>query len=302
MITAEVIADSVSVSSGIRITTMALCYPKYIHGELMTHRVFSRNARSSRAVPVAKVLREVATEPVEPILWGSNKPGMQSSEELSGYALLNVRDGWRRLAKHVAAECAALAEDGLHKQWANRPLEPFTHIFTLVTSTYWRNFYQLRRHPDAQPEMKALADAMHEAHLASTPAEVCAGEWHLPYVDLDTREQVRQAARTNKHAESDMLLKVSTARCARVSYRTFENRVPTTEEDLALFERLMGAQPLHASPAEHQATPAQTFLRGGDLTRIDRGLWGNLYGWVQFRKTLPGESGESAQCEIPGVL
>jgi len=292
MITAEVIADSVSAVSGVRLTTMALVYPKYIHGELMTHRAFSRNARSSRAVPVAKILQEVATEPVLPVIWGSNRAGMQAGEELEGTRRLLVERKWRDLAGEVSAACAELADLGLHKQWANRPLEPFSHIFTLVTSVYWRNWYQLRRHEDAQPDMKALADAMHAAHLVSEPRTLHVGEWHLPYVDDETRTDAERL--DLDIGDATLLCRVSAARCARVSYRTFENRRPTFAEDLTLFGRLMFAQPLHASPAEHQATP--------DTTEIRRPQWGNFWGWVQFRKTLPGEDGADFDCGIPGVL
>lgn len=296
MISAKVICDSISSVSGVRLTTMELCYPKYIHGELMTHRVFSRNARSSRAVPVEKILREVATDPVLPIEWGSNRRGMQAGEVLAPGDAELVEELWRALARETAERCSRLAAHGLHKQWANRPLEPFSNIYVVVTSCFWRNFYQLRRHPDAQPEMKALADAMHMAHVASAPKELRPGEWHLPYVTDEDRSALgvdvgeRRAQR------------VSVARCARVSYRTFEGARPTLDEDLALYARLLGSQPVHASPAEHQATPDAMAGPGDCRSFSHRHLWGNFDSWVQYRKTLQGEHGRGYDCGIPGVL
>ena len=75
----KIIADSISQTDGIRLTTFELEYPRYIHAEIMTHRVFSRNAQSSRAVPVDKQLERVRTSPVLPIEWGANKAGMSSA-------------------------------------------------------------------------------------------------------------------------------------------------------------------------------------------------------------------------------
>lgn len=294
MIAAEVIADSISSVSGVRLTTMALCYPKYIHGELMTHRQFSRNARSSRAVPVERILKEVETDPVLPLEWGENQRGMQAGEALGEAMRMNAERIWRQAAADTARACRAMADAGLHKQWANRPLEPFTYIFTLVTSCFWRNFYQLRRHPDAQPEMRALADTMWAAHAASKPAPLSPGQWHLPYVNTSDADTVRALMPDADVAE--VLRRVSTARCARVSYRTFENRQPLLEEDLGLYERLMGAQPLHASPSEHQATPDES----GSLHQPR--LWGNFYTWIQHRKMLSGEDGGTLDCGISGVL
>lgn len=318
MISAQIVADSVATNSGIRITTMALVYPKYAHGELMTHRVFSRNARSSRAVPVAKILQEVQNHPVEPIIWLKNKPGMQGGDPMSREEAQAACNVWRKLASDVAQGCEILGSSNgynLHKQWANRPLEAFSNIFTLVTSTYWKNFYGLRRHKDAQPEMKALADAMYEAHKNSVPALVEPGEWHLPYIDESAIEAVRNFAYDNDNklwmssSESGiqkLVLRVSVARCARVSYRTFENKTPTVEEDLTLFNRLVGSQPLHASPCEHQATPDTGGPRWPNVGKPENwdssDDWGNFFGWRQFRKMLKGEDGADFTCDIPGVL
>lgn len=306
-ISAKIIADSIS-PQGIRLTSLELRYPKFIHGELMTHRVFSRNASSSRAIPVSRMIADLRRDPALPVFWGSNKPGMQAGAELEGDDLDAVKKNWLDAMEGSILWAELCMKRGLHKQLANRILEPWAHINTLVTSTEWANFYALRRHPDAQPEMKALADAMWDAMHASQPMTLLPGQWHLPYIsdgDLD-------ANATPTSWDWATLTKCSVARCARVSYKTHEDKTPTLEEDLALYERLVGAHPLHASPAEHQATPDEPvsmYSVGGSLdsgltpgqeTRTFLGyknyaLHGNFHGWIQYRKTLKHENISSSE-------
>jgi thymidylate synthase ThyX len=282
-ITAQIIADSIS-PAGIRLTTFQLRYPRFIHAELMTHRVFSRNASSSRAIPVKKMIEDLRYELAQPVFWGSNKPGMQAGDELTGEVLDQVKTWWREGAEAIIPIVEKMVDTGLHKQVANRMLEPWAHINVVVTATDWANFYALRRHSDAQPEIKALADAMWDAQQASSPQLLNLGVWHLPYV------------RDEEHFEHDteLLKKISVARCARVSYLTHDGRQTTAEEDILLYDRLVGSHPLHASPAEHQATPDEELtsyqmdlLQGSGWRKPE--LHGNLNGWIQLRKTLPGE-------------
>lgn len=265
-IDATIIADSIS-ESGDRLTTMQLKFHRFILPEFNTHRVFSRNASSSRAIPVTKMIEQVETNPAMPIHWGKNQPGMQAKEELNAVDQLVATSLW-----HKAAECAAdIAERmillGLHKQVVNRILEPFQHIHVVVTSTEWANFFGLRCHPDAQPEMQALACAMREALNGSTPIPRANGEWHLPYVTDEERE---------KHPLT-YLRDMSAARCCRVSYLKHDGTNPDIKDDLLLCEKLKSSRPIHASPFEHVATP----LPDGDAE-----LWGNFYGWMQYRKVI----------------
>lgn len=261
-IEATVIVDSIS-ESGKRLTTMVWRYPRFIHSEVMTHRVFSRNAASSRAIPIQKMLEQVRNDPALPIFWGKNQPGMKSAEELVGsererteYSWLQARDeaiGW--------AEC--LSDIGLHKQIANRILEPWMWMTTIVTATEWANFYYLRRHPDAQPELKALADAAYAAHTASKPTLLTEGQWHLPFLTNADYEWAYDK------------LKLSVARCARVSYLNHDKTAPEPGKDIALHDRLLASG--HMSPFEHQATPV-------------KGFRANFNGWKQYRATFPNEN------------
>lgn len=264
-ITATVIADSIS-SYGIRITALRLKYPGLIHSEFMTHRVFSRNAASSRAIPVAKVIEQVRTDPAMPIHWGLNQPGMQAKAEHTEPE--SARNAWVEAARAAASHAQNLANLGLHKQIVNRVLEPFQWMHTIVTATEWDNFFELRCHPDAQPEFQALANAIRTAMDESSPVERASSvqrvtaSWHLPYVSDDERA----------HLHPYTLPKISAARCARVSYLKHDGTTPSIEDDMALFERLVGSKPLHASPIEHQACAASSVTRSR-----------NFLGWHQYR-------------------
>ena len=255
MFEATIIKDSWAPTTRKRLTTFQLCYPRFIHGEVMTHRVFSRNAMSSRAIPVARMLAQVRDNPAMPVHWGANQPGMQAGVEVGDIPL--ARQLWYGAARQAAQFAEQMADMGLHKQVANRILEPFQWMRTIVTATEWDNFWELRAHPDAQPEFQKLAYMMLDAYKSSKPEDLLPGQWHLPYViEEDSPYDLR---------------KVSAARCARVSYLTHDGEQPDPLKDLALFDRLAASRPLHASPLEHQGTP------GTERT-------GTFQGWTQFRK------------------
>lgn len=281
-ISAKIIADSVS-QQGIRITTMQLRYPRFIHAEFMTHRVFSRNASSSRAIPVKRMIEDIKRDPAMPVFWGSNQPGMQAGAELVDIMIEECEETWIQGMEAAITYVEDLMSFGLHKQIANRILEPWAHINVLVTSTDYSNFYALRRHKDAQPEIKVLADEMFKAQEESEPVSMAHGAWHLPYILPDEVEMPKAD-----------LIKISIARCARVSYLTHDGRQTTADEDIALHDRLIGSTPLHASPAEHQATPDEYPVDtwSGWLNAEQHG---NLFGWIQYRKTLAGENSSDLQ-------
>lgn len=268
---AKVIADSVS-PSGERLTTLQVCFPRFILAEFNTHRVVSRNFRSSRAVPVEKLIAEVRESPFLPSQFTRNKAGMQGGEALGGVELHRAEQAWREAAEQAAYYAELLADAGVHKQYANRGLEPYLYVHGVISATKWDNFFALRLHPDAQPEFQELASLMWTALGQSTPGELDYGDWHLPYVNEVTAD----------HWGLDVARKISAARCAWVSYKPFDS----TEEDekdytnikkaLATFEKLVGT-PMHASPMEHVATPGNTHVS-------------NFTGWVQWRHLLEGRS------------
>ena len=260
---ARVIADSMN-PGGQRITTLQLRYWRAVHAELLTHRSMSRNASSSRAIPVRKVLAQVWHDPAGPEHWGVNQAGMQARGELTGWRLTAAQALWRAAGRAMCGAAWAALKLGLHKQVANRLLEPWQFISVVVTATEWENFLALRDHPDAQPEIRTLAQEIRVAMAASAPVELQWGEWHLPSADRTRPEcgsEVRRALIT------------SSARCARVSYLTHDGRETTEDEDYNLWSRLKDANPPHMSPFEHQAQAVQ-------------GQFANFSGWRSYRHLL----------------
>ncbi|WP_298616115.1 FAD-dependent thymidylate synthase [uncultured Thermosynechococcus sp.] len=255
----RVIADSIS-PAGVRLVTLQLTYPRFIHSELLTHRVFSRNSASSRAVPVTKMMAQVEENPVIPYHWGQNQPGMQARQESEHKEA--AKEIWLKTRLAVLEGARQLHELGIHKQVVNRMLEPWMWMQTVVSSTEWDNFLRLRNHPDAQPEMQALAKLIQHLLETHEPTPVAVGEWHLPYIDAHERE--RYSLEECKY--------MSVARCARVSYYLRDGRRSDPEADLALYHRLAGADPKHLSPLEHVAE-----------CMGDRQPYANFVGWRQLR-------------------
>jgi hypothetical protein len=260
----RILAMSQHVDGGPVLTTFELRYWRAIHAEMMTHRVFSRNAGSSRAIPVKTMLRQVWDDPAGPIHWGANQAGMQAKEQLSGWRLKLARGTWK-LAGRVACGFAwSLMKLGLHKQVANRLLEPWQYINVVVSATEWNNFFKLRCHEDAQPEIQELTRKMQEAMQIQVPFKLYTGDWHLPYVTHDEWKEL----------SIEDQLKLSTARCARVSYAPFDG-VAAHSKEFERHDKLVGSEPIHASPTEHQAQ-----CMGDDAN------YANFKGWRQYRALI----------------
>lgn len=256
----EVIAHSVWEDSP-PILSAAITYPRMVHSEFMTHRVFSRNASSSRAIPIQKMIQQVIDDPAMPVAWGSNKPGMQAGEEIS--ETYWAKEFWLQARDNAVAVAQDMVKLGLHKQIVNRLLEPFAHITVIVTATEWDNFFDLRCHPDADPTIKALADQMRDTFAASKPVE---REWHLPYLSFD------EATAYAYDKDFNTAAMISAARCARVSYLNHDGTKPDIEKDLKLANMLLTSK--HMSPSEHQA-----IAHSGEWSR-------NFNGWLQHRAML----------------
>jgi thymidylate synthase ThyX len=275
MIQAEIVADSINDTKH-RITSFLLTYPRFIHSELMTHRAFSRNAASSRAIPIEKMIKRIQDEPAMPVVWGKNQKGMQAASELSTEESHIAKDIWRRSSLSQIEYVRELSSIGVHKQIANRLLEPFAHMQTLVTATEYGNFFNLRAHKDAQPEFQELAFQMLELYANNKPQYKKHGEWHLPFADRFLEEGLSVSH----------LLKISTARAARTSYMNFKGAYEH-EEDYLLHDRL--SESGHWSPFEH---PACSMSRISMLIDNMRGKrkQGNFNGYMPYRKTFPTEN------------
>lgn len=266
MIKSEIIADSIGRHKR-RITTFVLTYPRFIHAELMTHRMFSRNAASSRAIPIQKMIDDVKHNPARPVHWGRQQKGMQAHEALDRATAEQAIRLWDLAAIQNIQIVQQMIDLGVHKQVANRLLEPFAHMTTLVTATDVENFFSLRADPDAQPEFQVLAFKTLQTYLQSTPQVLQPGEWHIPFGD-----------RMPEGTTLEQMLKVATARAARVSYLTFDGEINVLA-DVMLHDRLRAGG--HWSPFEHCAQCLETSERSG-----------NFLGWLQYRKIFAGENRE----------
>lgn len=305
-ISAKIIAHSIA-PNGQQIVTWELEYQRFIHGEFMTHRLFSRNAASSRAIPVATIIDQVRNNPAMPIHWGLNQSGMQAKEHLSGPLTSAAKYIWKKAASFAADMAENLIKIGLHKQATNRILEPFQTMKTVMTATCMDNFFWLRNHTDAQPEIKRLAELMWEALQESTPFLLNPGEWHLPYVHRIRKHNYETSTdlevqywdvRDAKQLTLEQAIAVSASCCAQVSYRKLDDSLEKAE---FVYKRLVESEPVHASPFEHQATPMKyptisphaLFVQRGwadGVTHVDKdGFWwsGNFIGWVQHRQLIP---------------
>lgn len=269
--------DSVS-PDGVRLTTFVVSYPRCIHSEMLTHRMLSRNSASSRAIPVEKMIRRVEEDPFVPLYFGRNQKGMQDGGALDGVEAGVALAEWLAARDDAVRHAKNLASGGVHKQLANRVVEPWMWITVVVTASEWANFFALRCHKDAEPHFQHVAGMMREAMGNSSPQPLAYGQWHLPFVSA--MELAEVCAGGDQVRERYKL--VSVGRCARVSYETHDGR-RDPEEDVRLAERLMAARPMHASPLEHVATP---FVPSDERPRRR----GNFTGWLQFRHTVAGES------------
>lgn len=258
-IQAKIICDSLSLSQK-RISTFVCTFPRFILAEFNTHRIFSRNAASSRAIPVKKFIDQVVNDPAEPVFWGKDQSGMQSFCELSPSDIPVAKEIWNQARDKMISCAKEMMSIGVHKQIANRLLEPWFNVTVIVTATEFDNFFKLRCHKNAQPEICELANKMKTELENSVPKIKNYGEWHLPFGDAYIDDGI-----TIENA-----LKISVARCARVSYLNFEGKIDN-QKDYDLHDRLMNEG--HWSPFEHCATPTSSDV-----------LSGNFSGWIQYRK------------------
>lgn len=315
-ISATIIAHSKSAVDGKEIITYELEYHRYIHSELMTHRTFSRNAASSRAIPVSKMIDLVRTSPATPIHWGKNQAGMQASEECNNDVSMDwdyyndepvhgtPEDAWAEASSHAMYKAECFNEAGYHKQITNRLLEPFQTIKVVVTATEFDNFFWLRFHKAAQPEIQELARCMLVAKKRSVAEVLNVGEWHTPYVDHWRDEDGLKYILEDEGGQGFFCniqdaLKVSASCCAQVSYRKTDDSLEKADK---VWWMLTTDERVHSSPTEHQATPIDrksvsnfTFFKdikedaqqGVTHFDVNGGLWSNNFcGWIQHRALI----------------
>lgn len=287
---ARVLADSLS-PEGHRLTTLEVVMHRFVLAEMNTHRMFSRNSASSRAIPFAKQVMRVTHDIAVPVIWASEKPGMQGGAEVDEPATATMI--WEHARNAAVANAKLLADIGVHKSICNRLLEPFMMHTAIISATDWDGFWMQRCSPLAQPEIRAAAEAMREAYETSVPLELAHGQWHLPLIDDDDYDDIDLWLSQNSMPEwlfndatvvgaHDAIAKCcSVARVARVSRENHDTDTVDIDKDLVTYERLVnpGDGPPHASPLEHVATPCDWNDHLADGTAH----LGNFTGWDQMR-------------------
>lgn len=255
-----------------RLTTMEITYPRFILPEVNTHKIISKSSQSSRAIPLKKIIERVESDPFVPEKFGLNQPGMQSDNFLTGSDAQYARVAWLNSLDEALASAKAMEKINVHKQHATRILEPYMWQTTILTATEWENFFALRTHKDAQPEIQKLATLMRDAYNESEPVNSC---FHTPYVTEEELEETGFAGLVDYKFKAT----VSAARCARVSY-TNHDGTRDLLKDIALAKRLVASA--HWSAFEHQAQ-SNLFVSAASVSNFGSK-------WLQFRKTFDNES------------
>lgn len=263
MITVKILKDSIT-EQGKRVTTFELEYPRYILAELNTHRVFSRNTASSRAIPLDKMVESILDTNNIP-MWTLNKAGMQGEAITDNELLKECNSLWYEARNNAIYYARKLHDLGVHKQNFNRLLEPFQTVKTILTATELDNFFKLRIHKDAMPEIRVLANMMKIELEKSEPDLLSVDDWHLPYIfENDLKEY-----------GIDTCKKISVSCCAQVSYRKLDT---TPKKALSIFEKLVSGDIIHGSAFEHVCRP---------LNEGEKQI-GNLIGFRQYRHDIEG--------------
>lgn len=305
-ITAKIICDSIS-EQGVRLTTFEVEAPRIILAEINTHNAISKNCSSTRAITLSKAIEQVEQNGFTPLYWGKKKTGMSATEEIelkeiAKSILLRAKDSAIASVKMLDESCE------LHKQISGRLLEPFQMVKQVLTATDLDNFFNLRIHPTAQPEILMLAYKMYKALQESVPFELKSGEWHLPYV-VTTRDNEGKVMYVDSLKEThyveyslEQAKRISSSCCAQTSYRKTDDSLTKADD---VFDKLVKADVLHSSPMEHQATPIKQPCYITGVNELHPETWeegvthmnkqgqlcsGNLRGFIQYRHLLPNNT------------
>lgn len=260
----KLLADSIC-KNGDRLSTFELTYPRQIHAEVLTHRMFSRNSASSRAIPSKKLRASIAASPFIPHYWGLNQAGMQASKEASPEQIAEGEQVIREMLEFCLKGTEKLEKIGFHKQLANRYIEPWMWITVILSTTSFEHFRRLRNHHMAEPHFQKLARMMCDVYDGSMPKLLNNGDWHLPLTGFPGDEGLTLRDR----------IQLSAARCARVSYLTHEG-LRDVGADYDLHNKL--ATDGHWSPFEHVAQAMG-----------DKQYYGNFRSFKQYRKEFKNE-------------
>lgn len=256
MIKAKIVQDS-SLPTGERLLTFSVMYGRLIHSELLRHRAASHSVKSSRAIPTHKYRAEVMENIYVPVKFGTKKKGMQAGEPTFLTKFYGEKI-WKLSSKFACFFHWMMEKFGIHKEVANRVLEPYVWVEETITveADALKEIANLRIHDDAQEDVRRIVEEMVYEMDRSTPVELNQEQWHVPYV---VRRQVEnEMIYTDNNGNKltlDQAIVCSAARCARSSYANHDNSMSSYDKDIGLAKQLVGSEPMHLSPFEHQARP-----------------------------------------------
>ena len=256
MIKAKIVQDS-SLPTGERLLTFSVMYGRLIHSELLRHRAASHSVKSSRAIPTHKYRAEVMENIYVPVKFGTKKRGMQAGEPTFLTKFYGEKI-WKLSSKFACFFHWMMEKFGIHKEVANRVLEPYVWVEETITveADALKEIANLRIHDDAQEDVRRIVEEMVYEMDRSTPVELNQEQWHVPYV---VRRQVEnEMIYTDNNGNKltlDQAIVCSAARCARSSYANHDNSMSSYDKDIGLAKQLIGSEPMHLSPFEHQARP-----------------------------------------------
>lgn len=307
---ANVLVDSIN-EHDVRLTSIQVNVPRMVLPELISHRALSRNSASSRAIPVNKLISSVLDNPFIPDRFGANQSGMVAEEFLGPEDEALAREAWLRARdlavlgavglnggidsvsdRTLRARLTTLRESydyqfmpvgaSVHKQLVNRLIEPWMWGVSIVSATDWDNFLALRTDRNAQPQIQQVALHIQEALEDSEPSFLSEDQWHAPLIQPGEMElfEADYRVQSGDITATEMMKRIAVGRCARVSYLTHDGRRDPIK-DIELHNRLLLAG--HMSPFEQVARPMTATEFAANHYA------GNFKGWVQLRKTIPGE-------------
>lgn len=341
LISAEVVADSLN-QYGERLTTLKLVLPRYVLAELNTHRLFSKNSASSRAIPFKKMVAQVMETPFIPMAWQREHKGMQGTEYITDEAsLIDINQDWLEARDNAVTIASRLnhgfwikegeeyGEDRVTKQLCNRLLEPFLYHTVLLTASHFENFFKLRCNSyqpagqekiyrswrdltldydhlkeyevvdklvygvgQADIHIMDLAEKMWDAMNDSKPEQLKIGAWHIPFGDSISMDANDWSFLEENVWGKDMtpyMLKIATARCARISYQTLgDNPVIDYAKDIKLFDDLLVSG--HMSPFEHCGVVVEEDEYNNAIKGKEKGWFYNIKGFKSYRFLLENPS------------
>lgn len=247
---------------------MQVEYALSVHAEHLRHRAYSFSVASARAIPTAKIITKIQTDPFLPVFWGENQPGMAADNEVGPEAIEAAKEAILEHRDNTVRLMEKLAKLGIHKQTVNRFASPFQYVTVIVSGTEWQNFFDLRCHRDAQPEIRKIAEMMQSLYISNTPVKLGVGDWHIPMAD-DRLELLADGYEIRE------ICRIASARIARISYETHDGKRDPSA-DLVLSNKLESSK--HWSPLEHVAQ------NQGDDRR-----YRNFNGWMQLRQVVDGQ-------------